>query len=249
MFSENLLDSSGSRSSALKPRRWLIGVAVIFEAAIAGAVALSPFVSVAALPETVAVGKDYFPPIPAGGGNPAQVSRSHRAAPASETTRTLVIPVNVPNVIAPDVGVTPAAPSPQGIIGDAMGSGGPGAGPGIGFPGGTQIFAVNVPPPPKPAATPRVRIGGTIEEARLVFGPKPDYPQLARMARVEGTVRLEAVISKDGTVGELKVLNGNPLLIPAALEAVARWRYRPTLLNGEPVEVLTEVDINFKLGE
>jgi len=77
----------------------------------------------------------------------------------------------------------------------------------------------------------------------------PDYPPLARMARVQGTVRLEAVISTDGRIQNLRVLTGHPLLVNAALEAVARWRYQPTLLNGEPVEVVTEIDVNFTLAE
>jgi protein TonB len=77
----------------------------------------------------------------------------------------------------------------------------------------------------------------------------PDYPPLARMARVQGTVRLEAVISTDGRIQDLRVLAGHPLLVNAALEAVARWRYQPTLLNGEPVEVVTEIHVNFALAE
>jgi protein TonB len=69
------------------------------------------------------------------------------------------------------------------------------------------------------------------------------------MARIQGTVRLEAIISKDGTIQDLHTVSGHPLLIKAAIEAVSRWRYQPTLLNGEPVEVVTEVDVNFTLAE
>jgi len=88
-----------------------------------------------------------------------------------------------------------------------------------------------------------------VENAKLLFQPKPEYPPLAKMARIQGTVRLEAVISKDGTIQDLKVVSGHPLLVKAALEAVQRWRYQPTLLNGEPVEVITEIDVNFTLAE
>jgi len=69
------------------------------------------------------------------------------------------------------------------------------------------------------------------------------------MARIQGAVRLEAVIGTDGTVQNLKVLAGHPLLVKAATDAVSRWRYQPTLLNGEPVEVLTEVLVTFNLAE
>jgi protein TonB len=83
----------------------------------------------------------------------------------------------------------------------------------------------------------------------LIYQPKPIYPPLAIMAHVQGTVVLQAVLSTAGTVEDLKVVSGHPLLVGAALDAVKTWRYQPTLLNGEPVEVLTEIDVNFKLGE
>ena len=73
------------------------------------------------------------------------------------------------------------------------------------------------------------------------------YPPLARQARIQGTVKLTAIISKTGSIEKLEVLQGHPLLIPAALTAVNQWRYRPTLLNGTPVEVVTQVDVNFTL--
>ena len=95
----------------------------------------------------------------------------------------------------------------------------------------------------------RIRVGGAVEAAMLVYQEKPDYPQLARMARIQGTVRMETIIDKDGTVEDVKVISGHPLLIESALMAVSRWRYRPTLLNGQPVEVLTEVDVNFTLAQ
>ena len=77
----------------------------------------------------------------------------------------------------------------------------------------------------------------------------PVYPPLARQARISGTVRLEAVIAFNGAVQSLRVASGHPLLAQAALDAVRQWVYQPTLLNGEPVEVLTQIDVNFKLAE
>jgi protein TonB len=77
---------------------------------------------------------------------------------------------------------------------------------------------------------------------------QPQYPPLARQARVSGTVKLHAIIAKDGTVQELQVISGHPLLIQAALDAVRQWRYRPTLLNSEPVEVDTTIDVIFTLN-
>ena len=96
-----------------------------------------------------------------------------------------------------------------------------------------------------PASVKRVRVGSQAQTAKLVFQPKPEYPALAKSARVQGTVRLEAVVAPDGTVETLRVLNGHPLLVEAAEAAVARWRYQPTVLNGNPIEVVTEVDVDF----
>jgi protein TonB len=115
--------------------------------------------------------------------------------------------------------------------------------------GGVLTAAAPPPPPPKPQAPKRIRVGGQVESARLIFQPKPDYPPLAKMARIQGTVRLDAIISKDGTIQDLKVISGHPLLVKAALDAVGRWRYQPTMLNGDAVEVATEIDVNFTLSE
>jgi protein TonB len=140
------------------------------------------------------------------------------------------------------VGVVGGVPGgvPGGQVGGVLG----------GVIGGVLSPAAPPPPPPPKAATPkRIRVGGQVESAKLIFQPKPEYPQLAKMARIQGVVRLEAIISKDGTIQDLKVVSGHPLLVKAALEAVQRWRYQPTLLNGEPVEVVTEIDVNFTLAE
>jgi len=102
---------------------------------------------------------------------------------------------------------------------------------------------------PSDIALSRIRVGGMIEQAKLIFQPSPEYPQLAKMARIQGTVRLEAVIAKDGTIEELKLVSGHPLLVKAAMDAVWHWRYQPTQMNGEAVEVITEVDVNFTLGQ
>jgi protein TonB len=92
-------------------------------------------------------------------------------------------------------------------------------------------------------------VGGQVEAAKLIYHPAPLYPPLARMARIQGTVRLQAVIGTNGTIQNLQVLSGHPLLVNSAMQAVAQWRYQPTLLNGEPVEVQTEIDVNFILSE
>ncbi len=85
-------------------------------------------------------------------------------------------------------------------------------------------------------------------EGNLVLRVQPAYPSLARQVRVQGLVVLRAVISRDGTIENLQVLSGHPMLVQAAVDAVRQWRYRPYVLNGEPVEVETEVKVNFILS-
>ena len=88
-----------------------------------------------------------------------------------------------------------------------------------------------------------------MQSAKLVSQPKPAYPPLAKQARISGTVMLSVIIGADGSVRDIQVISGHPLLIPAALEAVRQWKYSPTLLNGEPAEVSTQVDVNFTLSD
>lgn len=95
----------------------------------------------------------------------------------------------------------------------------------------------------------RLKVGGTVQAANLIRQVKPVYPQLARQTRISGAVRFTAVISRDGTIQNLQLISGHPLLIAAAQEAVKQWLYKPTLLNGEPVEVVTQIDVNFVLGQ
>jgi protein TonB len=87
-----------------------------------------------------------------------------------------------------------------------------------------------------------------MSEGNLIRRVPPGYPALARSARVQGTVVLQAVISKDGSIENLRLISGHPMLAPAALKAVQQWRYRPYILNNEPVEVETQITVNFSLA-
>jgi TonB family protein len=95
----------------------------------------------------------------------------------------------------------------------------------------------------------RLRVGRLVQEAKLTYSPRPEYPAEARLSRTEGVVTLAVLISKDGNVQDVAVVNGNPLLAEAAASAVRQWRYRTTLLNGVPVEVVTSVEVPFRLIE
>jgi len=94
-----------------------------------------------------------------------------------------------------------------------------------------------------------LRPGPPIKNDNLVFHESAEYPPLARMARIQGVVRMEVLIGKDGSVQDIKVLSGHKLLVMSAVLAVSEWRYQPLLINEKPVEWETEVDVNFQLGE
>jgi len=99
------------------------------------------------------------------------------------------------------------------------------------------------------AGVQRINVGGNVQMAMLVTKAPPIYPAAAKAAGVSGVVQLSAIIGKDGTVQELKVLSGPPELVQAAMDAVKQWVYRPTLLNGDPVQVETTININFTLNQ
>ncbi|HXZ27614.1 MAG TPA: TonB family protein [Terriglobales bacterium] len=100
---------------------------------------------------------------------------------------------------------------------------------------------------PKVAAPQRIRVSSGVAQGMLIQQVQPVYPPMAKMARVQGTVVLQAVISKEGTIENLRVVSGHPMLIQSALDAVKQWRYKPYLLSGEPVEVDTQITVNFNL--
>jgi protein TonB len=173
---------------------------------------------------------------------------------------------NVPIFTAPNKSLMQPTRVPQRILIDVSGppsnvadfdrshlAGGP-----DGIIGGIEsviAFAPRVTPPkPVQPASPQrpvkpVPVGGRVQAAKLIHQIKPVYPPLARQARISGLVRLEAIIGKDGAIRSLQVMSGHPWLVQGALDAVRQWRYQATLLNDEPVEVLTQIDVYFKLSE
>ena len=142
----------------------------------------------------------------------------------------------------PPAGEEIAGDGPTGIPGGAE------------LPGGIEIAEIGrlapVPPhvdPPRPTEKRPVHVSEGILEGQLISRVEPQYPVIAVQTKTEGEVRLHAIISRDGRITALEVVSGSPLLVRAALEAVRQWRYRPTLLNGEPVEVDTSITVIFHL--
>jgi protein TonB len=180
------------------------------------------------------------------------VVKVQRVIPKQFDGSRLMAPKSVPK----DIAVIREEEIPQtntGVVGGVPG-GVPGGGGGV---IGGIIGAAAAPPPPPPAvkeapkavAPKRITVGGNVQQAMLISQPRPVYPPLAKQARIQGTVRFTAIIGKDGTIQNLTLISGHPLLVQSATEAVKQWRYKPTLLNGEPVEVVTQIDVNFTLNQ
>jgi protein TonB len=127
--------------------------------------------------------------------------------------------------------------------------------PGVPFGSGPPVALPKAPPKPAPVAPPAppekkvYRVGGDVRPPELIFDVKPVYPPLARQARIQGTVRMEAVITSAGVIESLRLLHGHPLLAPAALDAVRQWRYRAATLNANPVDVALSIDVHFTLSQ
>ena len=138
-------------------------------------------------------------------------------------------------------GSMPLAGVPGGVQGGIRG----------GVAGGVTGGVIGgVPSVTPPADMPRrITVGGNVQQANLISQPKPVYPPEAKQAHISGVVHLQAVIGKEGNIINLTVISGHPLLIPSAMEAVRQWVYRTTLLNGEPVEVVTQIDVNYTLAD
>jgi protein TonB len=240
---------------------WTVLVAFIAQIVFMIVAILIPMIYFEVLPKTTLqsflVAPPPPPPPPPPPSAPAPV-KIVKVIPRQFDAGKLMAPKVVPKEIATikEEELPPPSSGVAGVVGGVPGGVAGGTPGGVlgGIIGSVPSAALPPPPPPPPAekkpATPkRITIGGNVQQAKLVRQPKPNYPPLAKQARISGVVHLAAIISKDGTIQDLKVIGGHPLLIPAALEAVKQWVYQPTLLNGEPVEVSTQIDVNFTLSQ
>jgi periplasmic protein TonB len=177
---------------------------------------------------------------------PTQVAHGHATVSASnlraeEVTAPPAIPSYTTNDSAKPV---PAAPDWNSIGSGSFGGARDGS---LGSMGGNMPVVVPSVVPPKPPVSKPLMVSHWAE-GNLIYRVQPIYPALARQARIQGTVELRAMIGKTGTIENLVVVRGHPMLSGAAVEAVRQWRYRPYLLNDEPIEVETEITVNFLLS-
>ncbi len=164
------------------------------------------------------------------------------------------MPIAIPKTI-PNPGSQVAAEAPPDLLAGVAG-GVPGGVPGGqvggilgGIAGGTLGGTGLVAPPPPPAAAPTgpLQVGGAVKAPRLIYAPQPEYPILAKQARIQGDVQIDAVIDQNGNVVQEHAVSGSGVLIVAALDAVKQWKYEPTYLNGKPYPVELAVNVTFRL--
>jgi protein TonB len=243
MFEDSLLESGGR----LKTKRGRTTTfAIILEIGLIGLMVLMPLIFTEALPKqqlmTFLVAPPPPPPPPPPAAAPVKVVRQVQTDIVNGALRT---PTKIPQkiqMIKEDE--APPAMASAGVVGGVPG----------GIPGGQMggviggIISSTPVAVPKVATPQRVRVSAGVTSGLLVRKVNPVYPPLARQARISGTVILHAVISKDGSITGLSLISGHPMLAPAAIDAVKQWKYKPYLLNGEPVEVDTEVQVVFTLA-
>jgi protein TonB len=223
---------------------WAVILSTIVQTSIVLVLVLIPLIYTEALPKAMMATLLVAPPPPPPPPPPPQVVKVEVIKPVARllTQGKLMQPRAIPKnvTIFKEAELPPEPPPSAGVFGgvDSL----------LGGLGEGATGAAPPPPPPPVAKVTRTKVGGNVQEAKVIARPNPVYPPLARQARIQGKVTLHAIIDKDGRVGQLEVVSGHPLLVKAALDAVQNWRYQPTVLNGEPVEVDTTIDVNFVLG-
>jgi periplasmic protein TonB len=227
-----------------RPRNpWAVFASYVFLSILLVASVVIPLFQTDPLPKREMVARLYLQPPPPAGANMKFLARK----PVSATSpKSIAIPVRVHKTQeAPpppvDTNAGPVGGVPNGVAG--------------GVPGGVLSDVLRgahsmpmLAKTPEPVPVKRIRIASRVAEANLIHDVPPQYPPEAGRERIEGTVVLMAVIGKDGSVEDVQVVSGLPLLAQAAIEAVKQWRYKPYLLNGEPTEIDSRITINFTLS-
>jgi len=244
MFEDSLIESGGR----LKTKRgWTSIVSFTIQIMIIGVMVLIPLIFTEALPKGqmmfLLVAPPPPPPPPPPAAAPVHVVKQIQSDIINGELRT---PTKIPKKILENLKEDEAPPqmAVTGVVGGVPG----------GVPGGSMggvIGSVLSSTPvavPKIATPQRVRVSLGVSQGLLIRKVPPTYPPLARQARIQGVVILQAQISKEGNIQNLQLISGHPMLAPAAIEAVKQWKYKPYLLNGEPVEVDTQVQVNFTLA-
>jgi periplasmic protein TonB len=241
MFADSLLQVSWAQRSR---RNWTTLTSFALQAVVISLLLLLPLLKTVGLPTARTVST------PISAGRPdikPTTNEPHGRSRSAAQPDAVIIPFVQPGRIPTGINRGPdnAAPQPPGGVDDGIA--------GIGLPGtpnGPPLAITGTRPvlPAAPASITRAFRTSNILEGSLIRRVQPVYPPLARSARIQGPVVLAAVISKAGDIKNLQVLKGHPMLVQAAIDAVSQWRYRPYILNGEAIEVETQITVNFILS-
>jgi len=240
MFSE--LFESVARPTTMR-KRWAVVISGSLQSACLLILLVVPLIYTEALPGTIFKTTWVGPPesAPRTAAQPP-LPKSGVRAPRLLNHGILIEPPRIPTRVdvSEEGPLAPEAPLAEGPLS---------AGSGMDLLNAMPNSAEIVKRPAVASVPQRVPVTSRIEAAKLISRVQPVYPQLAIQARIQGNVVLHAIIGRDGQVSELEVLSGHPLLVNAALDAVRQWRYNPTLLNGQAVEVETTITVSFVLGQ
>src|SRR5213082_1494162 len=244
MFEDSLIESGGR----LRTKRGATTVfSFVLQVALIGVLVLLPLLFTEALPKTqlmtFLVAPPPPPPPPPPAAAPIKVVKQIQTEIINGQLRT---PTKIPEKVQmiKEEEAPPPMNSMAGVVGGVPG-GVPGGQMGGVIGGIISSTPVSV---PKVATPQRVRVSQGVTQGLLIRKVQPNYPPLARQARIQGQVVLQAEISKDGSIENLRLISGHPMLAPSAIEAVKQWRYKPYYLNGEPVEVETQITVIFSLS-
>ncbi|HZD48081.1 MAG TPA: energy transducer TonB [Silvibacterium sp.] len=236
MFEDSLVESTGRIRSRSK---WFAIGSFLLQAVLLAALTLIPFLHPAALPkQALTMMLTAPPPPPAPAELPAHAAVTHVANLV--TLPVFTAPNRIPRHAAM---VEDRPPGPVDLaVGNRV------SGPGL----PDALWKTVAPAVPEPKPTPKpgpLRISAGVAAGQLIAPIQPVYPPIAREARIQGTVVVEATISKEGMVEHARAVSGHPLLATAALDAIEKARYQPYRLNGEPVEVQTTISVIFRLDQ
>ena len=244
MFEDSLIESGGRLTTK---RGMTTTLSFVFQIVLVGILVLIPLLFTEALPKTQLMTFLVAPPPP-----PPPLPPPAAAIKIVKQVQTDIIngqlrtPTKIPEKVQmiKEDEAPPPVMSASGVVGGVPG-GVPGGQMGGVIGGIISSTPVNVPKAVNPQ---RIRVSQGVTQGMIIRKIQPAYPPLARQARIQGPVVLQAEIGKDGSIQNLRLISGHPMLAPAAIEAIKQWKYKPYILNGEPVEVETTITFNFTLS-
>lgn len=238
MFEDSLMESGGRITTNQK---WTTPLSFLVQALVIFILILIPLIMTEGLPTRLLMAAVMAPPPPPPPPPPPAPKIEHVQRVSEIINGELRTPSKIPKKVQM-IQEDEAPPPSSGVVGGVVG----------GVPGGSAGGVIgglvaSTAPPPKVATPQKLRISSGVADGHKIGGSDPVYPQMAKIAHVQGDVVLQALISKTGTIENLRAISGHPILIQAAMDAVRQWRYNPWVLNGESVEVETTITVKFHM--